>query len=621
MIAFLLLGCTNVELPHAIVESDRSGHFLDRPFPSDELRLPEGGVDLSDFPLPEAPLGRGFIEGWTGQAAKTVHGFSPLAPIFFRFDGPLEVQDSYAGKESDPVRLRLLADDSLVPLRVGFVGDPLGDPFLGKNTLMLAPQESTPLQSGGTYRAEVDASIALPPQGANQDRKLAVSTEFTVQDVLGQLQALGRATDDALDGQSANDPGFRKVLSLGYAPGQTPSGEDALVCTVTFEDGTSEDSYLEPSDGVEGFVVDLSDDAMEVWQGTIQTVAFRDAATRPYATPGMLGFAMDSQRTDGWIDFDGDGNLLNTPHFEPMRIVVQVPRAVVATRAMTWDHGTGGHAYNAVHRTLVDDDFLSVRGNLAGAGVVVVSRDQPLYGTRYPLIDEGYSGTLGFYNIGNLPAFRDNQRQAAVDHRVLHRFVRDELPALIEVDSFQGIGAFGHSLGSVTTHLGIALQDGDGADAALLSGTGGIFTYYITDTGLLTGGTGSTASFAQSLFLMLGVGVPDEITGAKAIAALLGVPEEAWDHVNRLHPALGLFQLIMDPSDPMAVAPWSPIPETIVLGVGDLQVPNNTTEWLAEALPDATLIRCEPAGDYDGHYCIYREPVGLDAFREFGEGL
>jgi len=621
VIALLVLGCTNVNLPHAIVASDRSGHFLDRPYPSNELRLSDGGVDLSDFPLPDAALGRGFIEGWTGQAAKTVHGFSPLAPIFFRFDGPLEVKDSYAGKASDPIRLRHLADDSLVPLRVGFVEDPLGDPFLGKNTLMLAPQESMPLVSGGTYRAEVDASIALPPVGTNQDRPLAVMTEFTVQDVLGQLQALGRATDEALDAGPANEPGFRKVVSLGYAPGQTPSGEDALVCSVTFEDGTREDSYLEPSDTADAFQVDLTDDAMEVWQGTVQTVAFRDSSTRPYATPGMLGFAMDSERTDGWIDFDADGALLNTPQLEPMRIVVQVPRDTPAIRAMTWDHGTGGHSYNAVHRSLSADDFLTVRSHLAGEGVVVVSRDQPLYGTRYPLIDEGYSGTLGFYNIGNLPAFRDNQRQAAVDHRVLHRFVRDELPGLLEVESFQGIGAFGHSLGSVTTHLGIALQDGDGADAALLSGTGGIFTYYITDTGLLTGGTGTTASFAQSLFMMLGVGVPDEITGAKAIAALLGVPEEAWDHVDRLHPALGLFQLIMDPSDPMAVAPWSPIPETIVLGVGDYQVPNNTTEWLAEAVPDATVIRCQPLEDYDGHYCIYREPIGLDAFQAFGAGL
>jgi hypothetical protein len=31
-----------------------------------------------------------------------------------------------------------------------------------------------------------------------------------------------------------------------------------------------------------------------------------------------------------------------------------------------------------------------VRRRLAEAGVAVVSRDQPLYGTRYPLIDEGH---------------------------------------------------------------------------------------------------------------------------------------------------------------------------------------------------------------------------------------
>ena len=138
---------------------------------------------------------------------------------------------------------------------------------------------------------------------------------------------------------------------------------------------------------------------------------------------------------------------------------------------------------------------------------------------------------------------------------------------------------------------------------------------------MLTGGSGTTAEFAQNLFSLLGVSVPDEITGQNAFAALLGIPEAAWDGADRMHPVLGLFQMIMDPSDPMAVAPWLAGPETIILGVDDYQVPNMTTEWLGEALPNSQVVECEPSGDYDGHYCAFREPVGLDAFSDFTDGL
>jgi hypothetical protein len=74
------------------------------------------------------------------------------------------------------------------------------------------------------------------------------------------------------------------------------------------------------------------------------------------------------------------------------------------------DHGTGGHAYSAVQRISTGDDGWAMANALASAGTAVVGRDQPLYGTRYSLIEDGFGGSLGFYNIGNLPAFRDNQR-------------------------------------------------------------------------------------------------------------------------------------------------------------------------------------------------------------------
>ena len=51
------------------------------------------------------------------------------------------------------------------------------------------------------------------------------------------------------------------------------------------------------------------------------------------------------------------------------------------------------------------------------AGWAVVGRDADLYGQRYPLIDEGFGASLGFYNVVNPPAFRDNLRRFIAETR------------------------------------------------------------------------------------------------------------------------------------------------------------------------------------------------------------
>ena len=42
-------------------------------------------------------------------------------------------------------------------------------------------------------------------------------------------------------------------------------------------------------------------------------------------------------------------------------------------------------------------------------------------------------------------------------------------------------------------------------------------------------------------------------------------------------------------------------------------MPNFTTDALAEALPDATVVDCEADGDYDPHSCLYRTQTGWDS--------
>lgn len=622
----LLLAC-GPSGPAALVADDRSAHLLDRPFPAMELMDDDGTVDLSAFPNAGSDLGDTMVQGWARQASETSMGFGHLGPIAFRFEAPLEgLEDRYTGLEDDPVRLYSLDSDHRVPIDVRFVESAQGDPFLRDNTLLIAPIPTAPLRSGERYIAVVDTTLASPsetyvlPDQAPDDA--AVATVFPVQDSVGQLLTLGAATDAALDADPTllQPAEYKRVASLRYEQGETPSGNAATVVTVTFEDDTTELSYLDDVEGGETWEQDLLTDwPFAVYQIEIQTLAFQDLSAQPYASPG-LGLIGDFGRSgDGWIPFTADGALVRDPVPESMRVVVQVPvDATGPLSVMTWDHGTGGHAYNALRRVVNGHHAVEIAQALADAGVVVVSRDQPLYGTRYPLIDEGHSASLGFYNIGNLPAFRDNQRQAAVDHRVLHRFVRDELPSFVETTG--GVGAFGHSLGSVTVHLGAVLEGNDGADDVLVSGTGGYFTYYVLETGLL----GSGNAVVEIIAPLTGFSEEDllQASPSELIAALMGVPEAAWPGMDRMHPAMGLFQMIMDPSDAISTSAGLVTPETIVLGVGDYQVPNITTDWLAEVLPAGSdVVVCEPRADYDPHHCTYIEPEGIGAMEEWASGL
>ncbi len=606
--AVLVVGCADRAV--VVDEADRSGHLFDKPFPSDHLLTAAGTVDLSAFPDAGTNIGTTFVRGWARQAGETVHGWSHLAPIGLRFDRAVEVPSELQGADDDPVRLISLDSGHRPALRTRFVADPAGDPFLARNLLLVQPQPWDPLNSGETYELHLDRKLA--------DTDGPVTT-FTVQDSMGQLAQLREAADAFIDADPTllDALGLKQVVGLRFEAGQTPSGRDSVQLIATYADDTTEVTYLGARDGFEAFDVDLSDDPMEVWAATIHTVAFQDLDDQPYAQPGV-GFLSDFDRSDGWIHFDASGTLTSTPTAEPMRIVVLVPRTGTPTGVLTWDHGTGGNAYNAVQRVVSADRAGPLRAAFADAGITVVSRDQPLYGQRYPLVDQGFGKSIGFYNIGNLPAWRDNQRQGGIDMHVLQRFSHEVLPGLFPGRvATDRVGAFGHSLGSVTAHIGLAAQQGDYVDHALMSGAGGDFTYYATDTGLL----GSDNDVVGLLGPLVGVELPDDPTGSQAVGALLGVPENAWDGVDGLHPGLGLFQLIMDPSDPMVLAPAQATPETVVMGQGDLQVPNFTTEWLVQGTPQSTLVPCAPTSDYDPHQCLFREEAGITALQAYLSGL
>ena len=614
MLLFALLAC-KTDLPLALVEADRSGHWLDRPFPHDEL-LVDGFVDWTVLPDAPTDLGTTMVGGWAGQASETVTGFSHQPAVYFRFSETFELTAADVHIQD--------ASGADVPVEWRWVEDPAGDPWLAEDLLVVIPEHTAPLASGERYVAWVSGEVALPaegyslPEGVPQDA--AVGTAFTVQDSTGQIRALRQATDAVLDA----NPDFlvsaewKEVVELTYIQGETPSGNPTTVATVTYADETQSVTHLYAVEGQEDKVVDLGEDwPFQVFEGRITTVNWQGLDEQPYGNPGV-GLLNDfARRGDGWLQFV-DGELQNDWEPEEMRVTVLIPRDGDGPfPVLTWDHGTGGSAYNIVSRISTGDDPRLVAEALSGA--VVVSRDQPLYGQRYPLIDDGFGASIGFYNIGNLPCFRDNQRQATVDHRVLHRFVEAELGTLVDVDT-ERIGAGGHSLGSVTAHGGLVAAETDGGVAGLMSGTGGYLTYYILETGLL--GTGNDVVAQIGPLIGLTSEEMAEASASELIAALVGLPQEAWPGMDRTHPVMQLFQVIMDPSDPVMLVPDQQVPEVIVYGVDDWQVPNVTTDWLAEVHPDATVEICDKGDqDYDGHYCTFREDAGIQSLEDFVSGL
>jgi len=621
VLSLLALQCPapSDDRPRALVAPDRRDHLLARPFPSDELRHADGGVDLSSLPQAATPLGQRFLDGWIAQARSEARGFSALTPIFFRFDGDPGVDGSHPGSLLDPVLLLSLDSLELVPIRARFVADSRGDPYLPDGTLVVTPSERHPLRSGERYLALVSTRVARPAAGWAPPAEVpglaaAVATVFTVQDPAAELEALRVATDSVLDRDpSLLEPtqGLRRVVSLRFEPGETvPSGVPATLEIVRYADGGTRTTFLEASD-FPAREIDLDGGPMEVFEAEIRTVAFQDPTGRPYQTPG-LGIVTDTTRTDGWIRFGPDGTPLRAPHPEPMRIVVQVPRSGRGLAVVDWSHGSGGDAYESVARVDPGNDLAAIRSEVARRGGILLGGDLPLLGRRFDTIDRGYRDTLVIVNPPNLVAFRDNVRQGVVDMHVRFRFAREVLPGLLEpgrVDPGR-VAAFGHSIGAQIAGVALGLGDGGPApERALLNGTGGFVIHSVLASDLLQ----LEGDLAAAIFALAGITPPPDATPAQVLAALFGLPEAAWPNLDRHHPATLPFQILLDGADPLPVAREHDTPVEVFAGEGDTQVPPEGFAWLTDAA-DAELTTCAPRSDYNGHVCVFREPEGLEAF-------
>ena len=591
--------------------------WLGGPWPSDAHDPP-----LEDFPeITDAPLGP-IISGWAWRATVASEGFGANAPVYFPFDGPVDVPETLDGDPKDPVVLLDLDTLEAVPIMTRFVEDPLDDPFFVPNTLAILPQPGFAPRSGATMAAvvmkqagvkplDVDKPIADALKDAGFKGKPAIATTFTVQDTTGQLRSLAADLDERLDIRGWADPRFKQVSSLAYGPGTTPGGRNCTVQTVTFVDGSTDLAYLEGDN--EPFEIDLLDWPVAVYQGELEILNHSGLEGRPFMSPGVAHLS-DTDLEAGWIDFDGT-TLLTEPVPERIRVVLQVPPGATDSPVLVWDHGTGGTAYNAVHRRRPEHDQRVHAQVFADANVVVLSRDQTLWGTRFPLLDEGFTdGWLGFYNVVNLTAMRDNHRQAGLEGHQLRHFVGDGLANFMPEGSIDPARALhlGHSLGAATLHNATA-ADPDAWEGAFASGSSSVFALSFLETAL----SGTQGDLVQTLGDLFGVTVGPDSDIGPLLAAGLGIEDpDAQAGFDRFHPAVGVFQWIMDPADPASFAADEMVPMVVLMGIDDWQIPNEGSRALANQLPDGTLVECEVSG-YDPHHCLYGDPVGIETLSDW----
>ena len=169
-------------------------------------------------------------------------------------------------------------------------------------------------------------------------------------------------------------------------------------------------------------------------------------------------------------------------------------------------------------------------------------------------------------------------------------------------------------MGTVTSNLGLSV-DYDEFESVFLSGSGGNFIHFFLDTLMLQNFDQDILRVVVSLLSM--EIHTDQTTSQSLLGAALGLDSEAWTNIDRLHPVLTLAQWSLDAGDPMTVIGSQKAESLYSIGIGDFQVPNNTTHALQSETPNSKSVTCTVLSQYDPHYCIYRELSGTDSFRSW----
>ena len=605
-------------------DPERSRGFYFRPFPDDNLRTSNGTIDLQGM-----PHGRGaaviLVNNYIRLAALSCRGFGLHTPSYFLLDGPPDCdlpERIDLPSAADPVVLISIDKTRHRPaLKLRNFGRQ-GDDYTPCHLLAFGPQEHHGLESGRTYVAAVTTRVAKPDRRVEipglatsvleeagfAAPRISAATIFTVQDVHGELAVLRNAADGfMLYAPDATPP--RQIKSLAYHASPNHTGKATWTLEATGADGVSQRLHFHPSKDYRPFALNLAAHGTRVYELSIPVPRYV-AADGPAASPGWR-FLTDFRRTDGIIPFrsapDGALSLNAAPLLRWKRIVLQVPPHGYADNLIVYDHGTGGSAYCALARpNAMDKGVTRLLPRTA-----VVSHDHPLFGSG-ELALRGFPEYLAAYHPIHLAAARDYLRQAALESWYVYRWIENRSIGL--PFGWRRALKFGHSLGSVTANLALALHGNHSPfDKVFLSGAGGFFAMYLLHSAWPTAFFGDRP-LARRLMGLLGL----DPNARELLARAFGLSGEAITQFDEFHPVMMLVQTILDGADPINFVGASGSEHHYWVGTGDWQVPNEATELLIRRKP-GIVHRVAATADYDPHYVLFREDAGGEVIRRWVE--
>lgn len=624
--------------------------WLAFPFPSDHRRLPNGHLDMSDFPNVD---GISMLDQYLGKIEETVDGFSTQAIGYVAFDGDIDVttlptdSDSFRSDDSPAWLVDVTVGSPTygerVPLRWQYWdGADLADAvYVAKHTLGIGPEWGFPLRENTTYAMILRDSL----RAADGSR---IGTPALLTSLLGDRPKPPRATP--VIPQALYDE-----LRADYAPlrayvKQTgTSTRDFIVATV-FTTQTITAPLEAIADQVQNDLPAPTQVGAFIPQASNGNLPYRNQSFQWNSTTSVTfavyeGTYVAPNYQEGSVPYDSAGGALHFVNGVPQKVfdeninfVLTVPNgppnaALGCYPIVMYGHGTGGSRNSARND--------GTAGRLAARGMASIAIDMPMHGVRSQ--GQIFDIELESFNFYNPDSFRANFRQGAIDSVSLTRFVRESL-AVSAANSHTGValpfctnsvGFMGHSQGGLTGSLAIPFIDD--VETWMLSGAGA--------------GMGITILHRN-----------DIVDFSAVLKVSFAVPnEEDW---SEQHPIITMIQTLADISDPGAYAVYwnhdtrfrAPANVLLTSGEHDEATPYLTGTALALAahipvtspvvlpIPRYVSLGLSPAttplmgnggagttigfeqyiddlgmADYDTHYLVFHRPEAIDSSMHFLE--
>lgn len=498
-----------------------SEDFFRLPFPNDVRRGP-GGLDLSGFPTPGAPLGNGLdLVARYRDASRTLTGFSTNPVIYFRFSS------GYAGVDERSVLLfdisKSSPDYGAALSRSWGTSSGAVTQYVCPNWLNVRSQEGSPLRPGTTYAALLTSQI-MPRAGGSFARDADLDSLLASDPPLdGALQAAHAAYAPLraflADRQLTHGLTSAAILNAAVFTTHDPTALARAVVAGVRAAVPAELSEVGAC-GVGGGSPCALADAPPCAPAGAPYVELHGRMTLPIFQEGSAPYLIEG----GGISLDSAGDAIQQRR-EQVCFSLSIPKGELPGAGLPlliYGHGTGGSYRSALA------DFPSLAAQSA-----ILSIDLPQHGSRKAGSTRGADEL--FFNYGNPDAALGNVLQGSADLLYLVRWaVAADLPAdgpfgrAVRFDPTR-IALFGHSQGA--THASLLVPYATEVAGFVLSGVGGDVSEALVAKKLPV----DTASVAP---LLLG---DREAAQSGSCPSCIGAS----------HPAYGLVQGFLDRIDPV----------------------------------------------------------------------